>query len=174
MRIAITGSHSVGKTTLAERLQQTLGNHYVYLQEPYYELEEKGYLFSATPDADDFVAQLKYSLKLLATEEENAIFDRCPVDLLAYIQALDPALVARLYDSVEEAMATIDLLVYVSIERPDRIECAVHEFPELRESVNEILNEWITDFDLPILEVTGTLAEREKKVLQRLEVIKNT
>jgi len=60
MKIAITGAHRVGKTTLAEKLHENLAN-YDFRMEPYYELEESGYEFSEIPDIDDFIKQLEYS-----------------------------------------------------------------------------------------------------------------
>ena len=44
MKIALTGAHCVGKTTLAEKLQASLRD-YLFIPEPYVELEERGYDF---------------------------------------------------------------------------------------------------------------------------------
>lgn len=62
MRIAIAGAHRVGKTTLAEKLQEHLPG-YTLNTEPYYELEESGYIFSERPDMDDFIKQFEFSIK---------------------------------------------------------------------------------------------------------------
>lgn len=104
MKIAITGAHRVGKTTLAEKLQESLAG-YELLKEPYYELEELGLAFSETPDTDDFIAQLEHSIKQIAIDTDKMIFDRCPIDFLAYIHAIDESVnIQSLYNKVESIM----------------------------------------------------------------------
>jgi uridine kinase len=46
VRIAISGAHCVGKTTLAEALAAALPHH-DFIAEPYFLLEEEGYDFAA-------------------------------------------------------------------------------------------------------------------------------
>ncbi len=168
MKIVITGAHRVGKTTLAEKLQESLVD-YELLKEPYYELEELGYAFSEIPDVDDFIAQLEHSVKQIAINDNNVIFDRCPIDFLAYIQSIDgPERIQSIFNKVEGIMSEVDLLVFVPIENPDLISCPESELPELRHQVNEILNEWIWDFDIEAIEVTGTLSARVNQVIQKI------
>ena len=61
--------------------------------EPYYKLQdEKTEGLSLEPSLDSFIEQLDYSINQLndCTNEPNIIFDRCPVDFVAYaICALD-------------------------------------------------------------------------------------
>ncbi|MDF2188443.1 ATP-binding protein [Paraflavitalea sp. CAU 1676] len=171
MKIAVTGAHRVGKTTLAEKLSGVL-EHYVYYQEPYYDLEERGYVFAETPTIDDFLTQLERSQKLLATKDKDVVFDRCPLDLLAYIGALNGGdQVRNLYDRVQHSLAVIDLLVWVPIETPDLIGCPNNEFPALRQDVNAILEEWLDDIDVPKITVKGSLPEREKQVLSKMKLL---
>ncbi|WP_276483449.1 ATP-binding protein [Paraflavitalea pollutisoli] len=171
MRIAITGAHGVGKTSLAERLQASLTG-YDYVQEPFYDLEERGYVFAEEPTVDDFLVQLERSFKLLAKPEPNVIYDRCPLDLLAYIQALQgDDIVRQYYSRMEAAMAGIDLLVVVPIESPDRIKLPKEELPQLREDVNDILMEWLPDLVIDVMEVKGSLAEREQQVVGKISTL---
>lgn len=165
MKIAITGAHRVGKTTLAEKLQEHL-TEYELRPEPYYELQELGYEFSETPNVDDFAEQLNYSIKQIAPGGDNIIYDRCPVDILAYIEALNGN-INSMYDKAESAMAEIDLIIYVPIEHPDVI-TSQKEYPELRESVNEILKDSIHDFGIEVLEVRGSLSHRIEQILNSL------
>jgi thymidylate kinase len=163
MKIAITGTHRVGKTTLAEALQERLAG-YELRMEPYYELEEAGYLFTETPDVEDFIDQFRQSVKQLSTGDSNVIFDRCPVDLLAYIHAIDEKRnIQSLFNEAERIMAEIDLLIFVPIENAD-------EQP-LRTRVNELLQEWVWDFGVETIEVTGTLQERVEKVLGKITLL---
>lgn len=132
MKIAITGAHRVGKTTLAEKLMGYLPD-YELRPEPYHELEELGYEFSETPNADDFAEQLKYSIKQIAVSGDNIIFDRCPIDIMAYLEALNGIQYINLmYDKVESVMEEIDIIVFVPIEQPDIIAHQKSDYHELR------------------------------------------
>lgn len=168
MKIAVTGAHRVGKTTLAERLHEFIPD-YEYYPEPYYELEERGYVFSEIPAIDDYLVQLEYSIRQMTASGNHAIFDRCPIDLLAYIQATDESgSFQSLYHKVQNVMTEIDLLVFVPIEKPDVIQCPDSALPELREQVNDILRELISDSDIETIEVNGTISERLEQVKHKI------
>ena len=168
MKIAITGAHRVGKTTLAEKLQEYLADYDLRI-EPYYELEETGYLFSEIPDLDDFIKQFEYSIKQISANGDHVIYDRCPIDFLAYIQAIDGSgNIQSFYHKAAYIMSKIDLLVFVPIEEPDLIPCQESDLPELRYKVNEILNDSIWDLGIATIEVKGTLSNRIDQVLGKI------
>ncbi|GJM17188.1 MAG: hypothetical protein DHS20C13_25150 [Thermodesulfobacteriota bacterium] len=170
MKIAVSGTHRTGKTTLVEKLKEALPD-YVCINEAYYQLEEAGHLFSEIPTVEDYILQLEYSSKQIVNSGENVIFDRCPVDMLAYLHAIDdlePANVQSLYQSVQNVMAELDLLVFIPIEEPDLIGCPESALPELRFQVNDILNDWIWDFDVEVIEVHGALLTRRDQVMKRM------
>jgi uridine kinase len=86
MRIAISGTHCMGKTTL---IQDFLKIHpeYTHEVEPYYQLQEKhGIEFFQDPTLEDFLEQLDYIIERLHLHagQANVIFDRCPIDFMAY------------------------------------------------------------------------------------------
>ena len=131
MRIAMAGAHRVGKTTLAEKLQEHLPG-YTLNTEPYYELEESGYIFSERPDVDDFIKQFEFSIKQITKSGGNTIFDRCPTDILAYIHAINETKDIRsFFDKAQTIITGIDLLVFVPVEEPDLIPCQKSDLPAL-------------------------------------------
>ncbi|MNK01087.1 hypothetical protein D3C87_188800 [compost metagenome] len=169
MRIAFTGSHRVGKTTLAEEIADNLPN-YEFKDEPYLQLEEEGYMFSEIPTVDDYIEQFYFSVEQIEESENNVIFDRCPLDLLAYIYAIDKTKnISLLYEELTSAISQIDLLVFVPIEKPDLILHQESDFTDLRNEVDTILEDWIGDFNIEILEVNGTLENRKKQVLNKIK-----
>jgi hypothetical protein len=85
----------------------------------------------------------------------------------------DSGISQSLYNRVQSAMEEIDLIVFVPIENPDLISCQKFELPELRFQVNEILNEWIWDFDLKTIEVKGTLLARRDQILKKISEEEN-
>ena len=167
MRIAVTGAHQTGKTTLVEELSMVLPS-YKTMAEPYHQLEEEGYEFSEMPGVEDFEQQLKLSIKQVCDSSENIIFDRSPIDLLAYLTSHDAA---EMFDEEEwlpgirNAMDQLDLIVFVPIETPDVIDTRGDEFQELRRLVDETLRDILYDYHPNVTEVTGTLPVRLQKVL---------
>lgn len=89
MKIAVSGSHAVGKSTLIEEVAATLPG-FVVLEEPYIGLLESGYIFEDPLAAGDFEVQLERSLASVAGGGENLMFDRAPADFLAYVDRAAP------------------------------------------------------------------------------------
>src|SRR5262245_14398118 len=94
MRIAVSGAHGGGKSTLVADLAAQLPTYEV-LQEPYYALLEQGVAFPdlRTPEtSEDFELQLERSIKMLVTHSgSDVLFDRCPADYFAYLASLGDA-----------------------------------------------------------------------------------
>jgi len=61
MRIAVSGSHHTGKSTLLADLAEQLPG-YTTIPEPYELLEEEGYDFAQPPALEDYVRQLERSI----------------------------------------------------------------------------------------------------------------
>lgn len=168
MRIAIIGAHRVGKTTLAEELLEHLPG-YALEMEPYHELEASGYEFSETPNAEDFMEQFNYSVRQVSRRGDKVIFDRCIIDILAYLHAVDPDRnIQPLFEAAQTIVAGIDLVVFVPVEEPDLIPGHQTELPKLRSKVNDLLSDWIWDFGVETIEVSGALKNRKDQVLAKV------
>lgn len=168
MRIAFTGAHRVGKTTLAEEVVDNLSNYNLKI-EPYRELEEMGYLFSEVPTVDDFIKQFNYSLEQIENSEDDVVFDRCPLDILAYIQAVGQSDdIKPLYGKMINIMSRIDIIVVVPIELPDLIICEESALPSLRYEVDDIVQNLIGDLGNEILKVNGSIENRVKQVMDKI------
>lgn len=166
MRIVISGTHRVGKSTLIEALAEALPRHEV-VDEPYRLLEDDGHEFSDPPTVEDFEAQLARSFVALEDEDgADVIFDRGPVDLVAYLMALGED--HGWHDRVAAAVATLDLIVLVPIEEPDRIAVARHEDLDLRASVDAHLRALLAELDVAVVEVHGDVAARVAQVLSHV------
>ena len=84
MKIAVAGTHCVGKTTLVEALSLAFPTYHA-VDEPYHLLEQEGHHFGAMPSLEDFEMQLDRSIECIVDGTEDSIFERCPLDFLAYI-----------------------------------------------------------------------------------------
>ena len=173
MRLAISGSHRVGKSTLAEAIVDALPGH-TLIPEPYYQLEDDGYDFEDPPSLEDFERQLERSLTSLGEGTPDVVFDRCPLDLVAYLQTHRQRAGFDIDDwrpRIREAMATLDLVVFVPVETPDRLPVDLRE-QRLRARVDGALRELVLDdaLDLGVetLEVRGAVEARLRQALAHL------
>lgn len=174
MRIAFSGAHRTGKSTLIEYVAERLPSHST-VDEPYYLLEEEGYEVAEEPSIDDFEAQLEKSIESLEEHGDNVLFDRCPADILAYLVTHDDAdsFDADAWcDRIVRAMKTLDLVVFVPVEAEDRIALPSHESREQRMAVHEKLEELLVDDGLDagveVLRVEGDLGSRVEQVMGRM------
>ena len=175
MRVAISGTHCCGKSTLIDAF---LSNHdtYSHEPEPYEALQDLyGEDFGAEPAADEFFRQLEYQVERLQqySAGDRVIFERGPADFLAYLLALDDLgrdtadaeLAKQSISLVRSAMALLDLVVYLPATNEGVPES---EDPELRRAVNARLEGILLDdeFDLftgdrsLVLEIVGTTEQR--------------
>jgi predicted ATPase len=176
MRIAFSGSHRVGKTSLIEEVARRL-NGYETVEEPYNQLEEDGYEHAEEPTLQDFQAQLEKSIESLEDAGRNVLYDRCPADVLAYLltheeaDAFDPD---EWMERAREAMESLDFVVFVPIEQPDRIAVPSHEDLRFRRRVHKKLENLLLDdaydFGTEVLVVEGDLQARCEQVLARVRV----
>jgi predicted ATPase len=175
MRVAISGTHRTGKSTLVSELSRLLPA-YTTVDEPYHLMEEEGYDFSYPLSLEDFEAQLERSIQELGQDGGDVLFDRCPLDFLAYIALHEDA---DLFDQdewiprVREALETIDFVVFVPIEARDRIALSSSDDEGAsREAVDQKLQEILFDdpFELgvEVLEVEGDPERRARAVLRRV------
>lgn len=172
MRVAFSGAHRTGKTTLVAAIAE-LVPAYAVIDEPYRVLEEAGHEFADPPSVEDFEQQLRTSLELLAAAPADALIDRGPLDLVAYLQTIDEDYeVDDWIDEIRDAMALVDLVVVVPIETPDRIAVGAHEDRRLRARVDERVQRLVLDdafgFEVETLEVSGTLEARVRQVMRAL------
>ena len=177
MRVAVSGTHRVGKTTLVECVANALPRH-ATVDEPYHLLEEEGHECSEPPSLEDFEAQLERSLVALEEDQQDVLFDRCPLDVLAYLLAHEDATAFELEawaERIREAVQTLDLVVFVPIEERDRIALPAHEDRALRLAVHEklhaLLVEDVLGFEADVVTVHGDVRTRAAQVLARVAAL---
>jgi hypothetical protein len=120
----------MGKSTL---ISDFILRHPEYhtMVEPYYLLQEDNEAeFSLEPSLDSLLAQLKYSIQQLMQSKDNIIFDRCPVDYIAYAMTLldkeeidiNDSEISELFPEVKSALNTLDLIVFLPMTKDHPIE----------------------------------------------------
>lgn len=178
MRIAVSGTHCSGKSTLIEAFLAAHAD-YRHEPEPYEVLQDLGEFFAAEPEAHDFYRQLEYSIERLHANRssDRVIFERSPFDFVAYLLALDDLnrfpmdriLVDRSIDSARESIPLLDVIVFLPIDGSG-IVLPDDEDPELRTAMSTRLEQILIDDDYDIfpnkrpvvVEVSGTTTVRLK------------
>jgi len=177
MRVGISGTHGTGKTTLVRALCARLPGH-VAADEPYYLLEEQGYEFGFPPSLEDYRALLACSLRSLTAPPlpPAVVFDRTPLDYLAYMAAVGADPSDRTGDAaLRSAFASLDLLAITLITPETEQVRPAPEMPGLRTAMNDALLELVYDDPLdawgnvPVLELSGPLDGRLDAVLAALD-----
>ncbi len=171
MRIAISGTHFSGKSSLVQALSEALPK-YTTVDEPYHLLQEEGYEFAELPSIEDFELQLERAIESLDETLPDVIFDRCPADILGYLLSHTDAEAFNLKEwlpRVQTAIKKLDLIVFLPIEEPDRIVLPLSQDATYRQRVDEKLREVVLenifDFEVDVLEVSGDPRTRVERVL---------
>ena len=128
MRIAVSGSHSLGKSTV---VNDWIGNHphFKREEEPYRALELYGPYQILIGDASTKLQngiQIFYNISRVhryALVSDDVIFDRGPVDYIAYSQYtankgcsdIDDAFVETMVPAVRESLDHLDILAFVPL-----------------------------------------------------------
>jgi len=182
MRIAISGTHFMGKSTLIDDFLKVHPD-YRSEMEPYYKLqEEKPMELSLEPSLDDLLEQLDYSIQQLnqCANEKNVIFDRCPVDCIAYAMCIaekdsvdiNDSEISERFDDVKEALNQLDMIVFLPITKEHLIEYP-EENPAYRKLADKYFKKLYRDevcdifprFGHPkIIELWGDRSARIKKL----------
>lgn len=128
MRIAVSGTHSVGKSTLVADIHAALGE-FVHEEEPYRALRDV-YPIKFGKESTRYCngIQCFYSISRVQQYRsggDQVIFDRCPVDYIAYSiytahyrqTDLDTAFVESLVRPVRESLSFLDVLVFVPVSQ---------------------------------------------------------
>jgi hypothetical protein len=174
LRIAVSGTHCSGKSTLIEAF---LAVHpdFVHEPEPYVVMvEDYGAEFSLEPSIENFLRQLEFNVERiqLYSETDNVIFERSPVDFLGYILALkdlkrddlDQTALVTTEDLVNSAMRSLDLIVFLPLDDAHKLHLPQEEDPKLRVRVDRRLIELFDRCDAALLEVRGTTDERLRQL----------
>ncbi|MBD2024393.1 AAA family ATPase [Leptolyngbya sp. FACHB-711] len=187
MRVAVSGTHCSGKSTLIDHFLIAHPD-FAHEPEPYTVLQEDyGEVFAADPSADDFYRQLEFNMDRLRRypPSERVIYERCPIDFMAYLLALDDLgidhqatrLVEQSLDRVKDGIELLDLIVFLPLDGMDSNVMFAAEDQALRIAVDEWLVDILRGDDLNlfsfcrpmILEVRGSTAERLRQIESLLE-----
>lgn len=182
VKIAISGTHGSGKSTLVEDFLDSHKN-FIHEPEPYEWLDDA----AAEPGVDEFLQQFEISIERIGShsKDANVIFERSPLDFIAYIEALydlgragrDCALLDSMGERAADALAQLDVLVILPLD--GRIDIHESEDLELREAMDERLLQLVASDPYAlltrerprVLEIRGTRSEALEQIGDVLKVL---
>ncbi len=192
MRVAISGSHSLGKSTF---VKDFLNTHldYAFEEEPYRAImDQHDIKFAEDQTQHHIMLQLNHCIEHISQYSlgSKVICDRCPADYIPYAsysvsygqQDIDDNFIKSLYPLVKNSLQHLDLIVFIPIseEHPIDLEDDGYRptharyrewvdaaFKKLyRENLTSIISENATK----VIEIVGNRQER----LIKLNEILNT
>ena len=155
MRVAVSGSHSTGKSTL---IASFLAGHPAYVHEPeaYESLaDEVDLTASEGPTLEGLQALLEHSIAAVSAHPRGSLvlFERSPVDYLAYAAAsrAEPresvaSFLCSSISLVRDAVRYLDVLVFLPVAS-NGVEARPGESPRFRRRVDEALRRAVVDDD---------------------------
>ncbi|MEV8370258.1 AAA family ATPase [Microbacterium sp. NPDC064584] len=169
MRIAISGTHASGKSTLISDFAAAHRDVEV-MPDPFELIDES----DDRPGPGMLLRQLRASAdRLEQNDSPTFIAERSPLDFLAYLLALDELgrgtasdeVIERARELTASALRHIDLLAVLPLSSADRIWVGDDEDPDLREAMDAALLDLLDDPDLipattHVIEITGDRATR--------------
>tara|TARA_R110000868_G_scaffold8205_3_gene42546 strand:- start:137640 stop:138212 length:573 start_codon:yes stop_codon:yes gene_type:complete len=180
MKIAVSGTHFMGKSTL---ISDFLAAHPEYRTElePYYQLQEQeDSELALEPSLDSLLNQLDFSIEQFnkCIDEDNIIFDRCPVDFIAYSMCelnqdeidINDSEIAERFMDVKGCLNHLDVIIFIPMCDEDAIEYT-EENPAYRKMADKYFKQLYRDdicdifptYNQPrIIELTGGRETRLK------------
>ncbi len=166
MKIAITGAQGVGKTTLAQQINQEYPDFSI-LPEAARLAVEAGYKLDHTATTETELWLIAKQLELESLESKW-VADRCGIDLLAYIHHLfskEKDLIEFATQALVPRFRKYDLVLYLpggqfAIEDDGVRTTDVKFQQDIDKQVRDILGK----HEIPFVEITGTPKERLEKV----------
>lgn len=182
MKIAVSGTHFIGKTTLIEDFIKKYPQYRLEI-EPYYKLQDEATMeLSLEPSLESLTTQLDYSIQQLneCINDKNVIFDRCPIDFLAYAKCaldqdfldMDDSEISEKLTEIKKALNNLDIIVFLPISSKNSIEYT-EENPAYRKAADKCFKQIYRDdiYDIfprynhpRVIELTGDRMIRLKKL----------
>ena len=161
MRICVTGSHGVGKTTLCVALGKALARlgQVGFVPETARQLVARGFAVNDDMSAEGVDAYVSiYNANLKAAVGDFVLSDRCLLDMFVYTESLyhpsgrlGDKLGKRVWELVKNDATQIDLFVHIPIEfpmthdgvRPSDIEFQLHIDSRIKNTLDRLSANYI-------------------------------
>lgn len=178
-KIAIAGSHGVGKTTLVSMLADSLEHQKVVINSQIARtLIKNGYPLGRAATAESYIQYIISQLRAEQIPRECDVFisDRTLLDPLAYAIVNKEYARSKVPDSMIDLLSAVwltelqqyDLYVFVPIEFDMQSDGIRPEGKDYREKVSEQIRSLLDEYKVNYISVSGTPGERNAQVCNAL------
>jgi nicotinamide riboside kinase len=176
MKIAISGAHSQGKTTLVNFLQECKSlSDFKFKTSLTRGLQEAG--FNINEDGDD-VTQLAVMTKHLQRlqEDGSVVYDRCALDGYAYSLALVKDL--KILDIIKDLFLIMvdkyDIIFYVEPELPLIADGQRSIDVQFYKKIVQNFDNIIKSYAIPVVRISGSVEQRANMVIDAVNNLEAT
>jgi len=177
IRLSISGSHSVGKTVLAEEIYEYYKDqlNVVRITEIARILINRG--FKLNKDITEY-GIINYALEYLKKERKSkadiVISDRSIIDLLSYIKVNKSDKIRKPYISLIEEIVYMeknrfDLYLYLPIEFPLQIDDVRPSDVKYQQKVDDMILKLLSEYNTNWYEIKGSVKERLEKSVEIID-----
>ncbi|HRH22145.1 MAG TPA: ATP-binding protein [bacterium] len=156
MRIALTGSHGVGKTTLFDNL--VLPRHNKIQEAARAEIARQGKLPHEMSEEEFFNFQLSLVHKQIELEQGDFIADRSLFDMLAYAQDHPEHHLLRAI--IEEHYRPYDYVFYIPIEFALVIDDVRKDDLRYQKTIDERIKKLLAEYQINYITISGAKERR--------------
>lgn len=169
MKIAVAGSHGVGKTTFAKTLAEKLGFAYIpdVVRE---EAVKKGFVINekTPPEVHFWLICRQWELEKITPEDWIA--DKSLFDYLVYGEiVLEDELFKKVIRKIIERNAKYDFVFYLPIEFPMKSDGVRSEDLGFQKLVDRRYKKCLAEFEVKYITLSGSVKERVAKALKYLK-----
>ena len=181
MRIAFTGTHGTGKTTLLHDVieQRSNDDSFGYITEVARGIIERGYPLNAEANTDSYIHYINDQLIAERNIADYKLFisDRTLLDPLAY------ALINRdlprpyIHDYFIDMMKNVwllekeryDLYIHFPVEFPMMFDGVRPADEEYRISIDRMINRLLNEYYVNFVTISGDMNERKRRIFKIIE-----
>lgn len=178
MKVAFTGAQGVGKTTLLDIFEKcfTFSQPLEFVRNFTRNIAKAGYNINEM-GTDDTQVAIMSAHKDLCTSSANIFMDRCVLDGLVYTTYLyrKDSICKNTLDECErifkECISKYNLLFYIKPEFPLTGDQYRSSKVDYQQEIAAIFEELIQKYEVPVIQLTGTVGDRLHTALDRLKEI---
>jgi nicotinamide riboside kinase len=172
-KIAISGSHSTGKSTVIDVLKQipSLSKRFTFKGEILRDIKKTG--IKINEYGSDETQLLVLSKMMEYATIPNTILDRCMLDCLVYTAYLyEKGQVKKSTCQIAETLfekIRYDIYFYISPEFPIVPDGTRSENSEFRDRIAELFEEYIEAYQLDVVRLTGSVENRVNQFMNAID-----
>lgn len=171
--VSMTGAHGVGKTTLIHAALSKLQSKQdaAMIAEPARAIAKNGFYVNDRITIDGIFEYLRFCLSEARMSQASLILtDRSILDLYAYTRELFPSKFSASLEELIREQINVEkqrtkLYVYIPIEFPLQVDELRPADLDYQVHIDRVIQELLSEFELPQLKISGTIEERVEQVL---------